>query len=100
MTTIDIAAALSTPPEGYVWEFSEDSPTWLQTDSIHDADAFWYLTNKQGSSTDDPAYHIEVKPTAPDILRVLAQVADKPWTDKKQLLEALLPAIRSVAYKS
>lgn len=96
---LDIMAAFAAPPEGYEWQFLPDKPTWLQTDSVRDGEARWYLTQRQGESGDDPAWYIEIEPSARCIVEVLAQVADKAWTDKAQLLEALLPAIRAVAWK-
>lgn len=96
---LGIMAAFAAPPEGFVWQFSPDAPTWLQTDSIRDGEAHWYLTQRQGDEGDDPAYYIEIEPTAQSIVEVIAQVADKAWTDKTQLLDAMLPAIRAVAWK-
>jgi hypothetical protein len=96
---IDIMAAFAAPPEGYTWQFLPDKPTWLQTDSIRDGEAHWYLTHRQGEPGDDPAWFIEVEPSAQRIVEILAHVADKPWTDKAQLLEALLPAIRAIAWE-
>lgn len=93
-TTIDLKAAFEKgAPDGYIWRFSPDLPTFLQTDSIRDGEARWYLTQAR---TDDPAYWLEVPPTPEGIVDVLAQVGDKNWTNKGQLLDALLPAIRAV----
>lgn len=94
---IDIMAAFAAPLGGFVWEFDPDRPTWLQTNSIRDGEARWYLSKEQGGPNDDPAYYVEVEPTAAGVVDVLAQVADKSWTDKAQLLEVMLPAIRAVA---
>lgn len=95
---IDIMAAFENPPEGFLWEFSPNEVTWLQTDSIRDGEAIWYLTKNQGGPNDDPAYYIEVEPTMQGVLNAIAQTADKAWTDKGQLLEVMLPAIRAVVW--
>lgn len=96
MAIIDIMKAFETEPdESYLWKFSE-AATWLQTDSIRDGEALWYLTKTQGGHEDNPAYYVEIKPTACCLIDVMAQVVDKVWTDKSQLLDALMPVIRAV----
>ncbi len=99
MKVSDFMEFFSARQDGFEWQFLPDKPTWLQTDSVRDAKARWYLTHRQGEEGDDPAYFIEIEPNAKCIIKVLTEVADKAWTDKAQLLEALLPAIRTVAWK-
>lgn len=94
---IDIEAAFTNgPPEGYIWEFSSEVTTWLQMDNTKGV-VRWYLTKEQGDDSDDPEYYLEVPSSPQGILNVIAQVADKSWTDKGQLLEAIMPAIRAVS---
>ena len=96
---IDILDAFQNGPEGYYWEFSNESKTWLQTDSDRPGQDHWYLTYSVGSSEgDDPAYFIEVEPTEICMLQILDQIGTKTWVNKAQLLEAMLPAIRTVTY--
>jgi hypothetical protein len=93
---INIAEAFRTGAPGYVWEFSEDHPTWLQTDSAREGQVRWYLTQRQGGEGDDPAYHIEVPPSVQGAMEVLVHVASKKIGSREQLLEAMLPALRAV----
>ena len=77
------------------WDFSK-KPTYLQTDSGEKDKAFWYLTHDKG---DDPEYHYELNGTRKDVIGALVHLSDKPWVNKAQLFEAMLPALRAVAYK-
>ena len=100
-TSIDIFKAFANPvPEGWLWRFEKGSRTCLQTNSVRDGEIHWYLTKEQGGPSDDPAYFLEVEPTAESLTGVLAQAADKWNTNHKyQMLDALMPCIRAVGLK-
>jgi hypothetical protein len=87
--------ALPTPPGSGNWRFLPGTTTWLQTDSVEPRKCRWYLSR---SMDDNPKYHIEVKPDAMSILEVLEHLSGKPWSNKAQLLRAMMPAIRSVLW--
>jgi len=87
--------AMPTPPGSGNWRFLPGTTTWLQTDSVEARKCRWYLSR---SMDDNPVYHIEVLPDAMSILEVLEHLSNKPWSNKAQLLRAMMPAIRSVLW--
>lgn len=93
--TRDDILAMPTPPGSGNWRFLPGTTTWLQTDSVEARKCRWYLSR---SMDDNPVYHIEVKADAMSILEVLEHLSNKPWSNKAQLLRAMMPAIRSVLW--
>ncbi len=85
-------------PAGFVWDFRTDKQTFLQTDSDMAGHVRWYLTHASGEPGDDPAYSMEIHPSADAVLEALAHLSSKSWVDKAQLLEAILPAIRALVW--
>jgi hypothetical protein len=87
------APAVATLPD--LWEFSDETPTFLQVDTPEPGmPARWYL--KLGFSDEPPAYAIQLHPSVERLSEVFVLMLHKPWTDKVQLLEALEPAIWAV----
>ena len=84
-----------TPPGSGSWRFLPGTITWLQTDSVEKRKCRWYLSR---SMDDNPVYHIEVMPDAMSILEVIEHLSGKPWSNKAQLLRAMMPAIRAVLW--
>lgn len=87
--------AMPTPPGSGNWRFLPGTTTWLQTDSVEARKCRWYLSR---SMDDNPKYHIEVMPDAMSVLGVLEHLSGKPWSNKAQLLRAMMPVIRSVLW--
>lgn len=92
------------PVASHTWEFGSDRPTWIQTDYMHNGLAHWYLTNKvqvQGGGfaprSTPPGCAIPIQPTAQSIVECLAEIQDSNWINKEQFLQALMPAIRTIA---
>lgn len=95
MTTLDLTTFYAQAPAGQTL-FTE-SVTFIQTDSVRSGECRWYLSH---CNDDDPAYFLEMDLTPVGVLKALAQLAQKPWTDKGQLLEAMLPVILHVGLTS
>ncbi|MNK41858.1 hypothetical protein D3C87_605320 [compost metagenome] len=79
------------------WVFSKTNKTYLQTNSVKDGQVHWYLTKEP--DTVEPAYHIEITQNAKGLLDTIAHLSEKKWVDYAQFLEALLPVIRTIAWK-
>ncbi len=81
------------PPESLRWTFENDRPTYLEIDDEQRAGACWVLTKE---STEDISY--EVTPTAHGVLSLIHHLSEKTWVDQEQMLDALMPAIRTVLH--
>lgn len=91
------AALRRLPPSSYSeWQFEDGRPTFIQTDSASPHEARWYLTK---AGNDDPDRWMEVPADPQGLLWVISHLTQKTWVDDAQLLEALLPAIRTLARK-
>lgn len=92
---LDMEEIMANPPDG-PWEFESGRPTFIQTDSDVAGEAHWYLTK---DTNGDPARFMEVPPDPQAILQIIEHYTGKTWVDDAQILEALMPAIRALAYK-
>lgn len=98
LETLNVQQALqSGPGDGFIWDFNKGA-TYLQTDNDQNGTVKWYLTR---NADGDPARWVELEPTLKSVTDTLVHFSQKTWMTAEtrgQLLEAMMPALRSTLY--
>jgi hypothetical protein len=89
-----VKASDVTLDESYYWRFKK-ARTVIQTMRI--GRQKWELAYIDDGT--DPEYWLEIDRSPESIVEAIAHVSDKAWVDRRAFLNALLPAIRTIAWR-